>query len=59
MLNTGVFPDKLKIAKINPIFVVFNKTLLTNYRPISLLSLIYLKKVIFEQVYHYFQKTFL
>ena len=32
------FPDALKIAKITPIFKTGGETLLTNYRPISVLS---------------------
>ncbi len=58
MLNTRVFPDKLKIAKINPIFKKDDNTLFTNYRPISLLPVIskIFEKVIFQQVYHYFKE---
>ena len=57
MLNSGIFPDKLKIAKINPIFKKDDETLFTNYRPISLLPAIskIFEKVIFQQVYQYFQ----
>ena len=36
-LAKGVFPDKLKIARVTPIFEKGNNTLVTNYRPISVL----------------------
>ena len=39
-LNTGIFPDKLKIAKITPIHKQNDKTRIDNYRPISLLPAI-------------------
>jgi hypothetical protein len=35
--NTGIFPEKLKIAKVIPIYKTSNKNELKNYRPISLL----------------------
>ena len=38
MLNTGIFPDKLKQSKVTPIFNANDKELLSNYRPISVLS---------------------
>ncbi len=31
IINTGIFPDTLKIAKIIPIFKKENETLFTNY----------------------------
>ena len=37
-LETGVFPDKLKMAKIIPIFKADDPQLFKNYRPISLLT---------------------
>ena len=38
MLNTGIFPDKLKQSKVTLIFKANDKELLSNYRPISVLS---------------------
>ena len=35
--SSGVFPEKMKIAKILPLFKSGNKSLYTNYRPVSLL----------------------
>ena len=57
MLNTGIFPDKLKIAKVSPIFKKDDETLFTNYRPISILPTLskVFEKVIFKQLYQYFQ----
>ncbi len=57
MLNTGIFPDKLKIAKITPIFKKGDESLFTNYRPISLLPAIskIFEKVLFKQLYEFFQ----
>ncbi len=59
MLNTGIFPDKLKIAKISPIHKREDDTLFTNYRPISLLPAIskISVKVIFKQLYEFFTQN--
>ena len=35
--QTGVFPNKMKIAKIIPLYKSGEKNVFTNYRPISLL----------------------
>ena len=37
---TGVYPDELKVAKVIPLFKNGEKALMSNYRPISLLSII-------------------
>ena len=48
-LTTGIFPDKLKIAKVVPIFKKDSKKEFQNYRPISVLPVI---SKIFESVMH-------
>jgi hypothetical protein len=37
-LSTGVYPERLKYAIINPIHKKGDKTLISNYRPISLVT---------------------
>ena len=51
-LNTGKHPDILKIAKTIPIFKKGSQLLVSNYRPISLLSNInkILEKIMFKRV---------
>ena len=58
-LVTGIFPTKLKIAKVLPVFKKYDVTLMDNYRPISLLTSIskLLEKVVFTQLYDYFHKN--
>ena len=48
-LTTGIFPDRLKIAKVIPIFKKDSKKLIKNYRPISVLPVI---SKIFEMAIH-------
>ena len=57
-LCTGIFPKKLKIAKVIPLFKKGDSHLFDNYRPISLLPAIskVFEKVVFEQTYDYFNK---
>ena len=61
VLNTGIFPDELKIAKVIPIFKKDDPTLLKNYRPISLLSTLskVIEKIIFTQLSLYFNENIL
>ena len=39
-LSSGIFPSKLKTAKVIPIYKKNDKTLLKNYRPISILPVV-------------------
>ena len=48
-LYSGIFPDKLKIAKVTPIYKKGDKQTITNYRPISVLPVI---SIFFETVIH-------
>ncbi len=50
MINTEIFPDKLKVAKILPIFKKDDETQFTNCMPISLLPTIF---KIFEKLYSF------
>ena len=56
-LTTGIFPDKLKVAKVIPIFKKGDKTKFDNYCPISILPAIskILERSIFDQLYEYFE----
>jgi len=55
-LSTSVFPNKLKIAKITPIFKAGDPLLTTNYRPISILNVF---SKILEKIVHTRLSTFL
>ena len=54
-LSTGIFPDKLKIAKVSPISKNGKKDLLTNYQPISVLPCFskVLECILYERLYSY------
>ncbi len=58
-LKSGIFPNKLKIAKVNPIYKKDDETLFTNYRPISLLPVIskIFERIIYNQVFEFFTKN--
>ena len=58
-LVTGIFPEKLKIAKVSPFFKKYDITIMDNYRPVSLLTATskVFEKVVFTQLYEYFDKN--
>lgn len=57
-LSSGTFPDKLKIAKVIPIFKKEDPALFSNYRPVSLLPCIskILERLVFNQCMDYIKK---
>ena len=58
MITTGIFPDAVKVSKVTPIFKKGDCSLMSNYRPTSLLptkSKIF-EKVIHDQMYEYFNE---
>ena len=57
MLITGIFPERIKIAKVLPLYKKDDKELLNNYRPISLLPVIskIFERIIYNQLYSYFE----
>ena len=58
-LTTGIFPQKLKIAKVSPLYKNSSASIIKNYRPISLFTVISKKieKVIFQQIKKYFTEN--
>ena len=58
-LFTGIFPEKLKIAKVLPLYKKGNEHVFDNYRPISLLPSIskVIEKIVYNQLYDYFVKN--
>ena len=57
--NHGIFPEALKIAKVVPIFKSGNSMECSNYRPISLLSVVskILEKLVHKRIYSFFNKN--
>ena len=56
-LQTGIFPDKLKIARVTPLFEGGENYELGNYRPISIsvlpCCLKILEKIMYNRLYKY------
>ena len=54
-LKKGIFPEKMKIAKVSPIFKKGDKLILSNYRPISVLPCFskILERIMYNRLYAY------
>ena len=59
ILNAGVFPPQLKIAKVIPILKKDDNKMFNNYRPISLLPVLskVVEKVISSQINDFLKQT--
>jgi hypothetical protein len=58
-IRTGVFPNKLKFALVNPIFKKGDNKYATNYRPVALLPVLskIFEEVVMKQLTNYFDKN--
>ena len=58
-LLKGIFPDKLKIAKVIPVYKAEDPSLFVNYRPVSLLPVFsnFFEKVMYNRLVE-FAKTY-
>ena len=54
-LRTGCYPDKLKIARVRPLYKKGDKQGIENYRPISILHSV--SKIIHAQLLSYFDEN--
>ena len=59
IMKTGVFPNKMKLAKVIPIYKKDDPTQVTNYRPISRLPVLskVVEKTIAKQLSEYFEEN--
>ena len=59
-ISTSMWPTEWKLEHVTPIFKKDDATSVSNYRPISVLSIIskILEKVMFDQLYDIFQPLF-
>ena len=57
-MSSGIFPDKMKVAKVIPVFKNGNPKLYSNYRPISVLSCFskILERLIYNRVITFLDK---
>ncbi|XP_065664787.1 uncharacterized protein LOC136086417 [Hydra vulgaris] len=58
-LNSGIFPDVLKLAKVIPLYKCNDHSDISNYRPISILSVFskLFERVVYNRIYDYFIKN--
>ena len=58
-LKSGIFPEKMKIAKVLPLYKAGEKTDVNNYRPISLLPLFskILERIMHSKLSQHFEKN--
>ena len=51
-INTGIFPDDLKLAKVTPIYKSGDKTECGNYRPVSVIPAVakFFKELVYRQL---------
>ena len=57
-ITHGIVPNEMKIARVIPLFKAGDKTLFTNYRPISILPSFskFLERVIYSRMLNYLNK---
>ena len=57
-MTLGIFPEKLKLSKVIPLFKKGDKLDVSNYRPISILTCFtkIFEKVIFNRLLNFFNK---
>ena len=57
-ISHGIVPDQMKIARVIPLFKAGDRSLFTNYRPISILPSFskFLEKVVYNRLYNYLSK---
>ena len=58
-INNGIFPNKLKVARVSPIYKEGDKKERGNYRPISVLSNVakLFEKLVYIQLINYLNGT--
>ena len=54
-ITHGIVPDQMKIARVTPLFKAGDRSLFTNYRPISILPSFskFVEKVVYNRLYNY------